>query len=214
MRVIARKFFFVAAPFFFLPCHLACQAPPLANGPTETRVFLPDPDAFHDQALTYLRQRDFQPEYVNRAEGVILTQPCTGQQWFECWRQDAIGAYQLLESSLQTVRRSVIVRLEPLDEGDAPENYRLSVEVRKERYSVPERQVTTASGALALYSERVPTTEGLLVSKAESAHWVPLGRDVLLEERLLNRLALLAPPAPASLEEPQAEAEPAPADTP
>lgn len=174
-------------------------------------VFLPDPDAFYDQALTFLRQRDFQPEYVNRAEGVILTQPSTGQQWFECWRQDSVGGYQLLESSLHTIRRTVTVRVEPLEpsaDQQTAENYRLAVEVAKERYSAPERQVTTASGALAMYSERLPTTEGMLVSKTDFAHWAPLGRDVLLEERLLNRLALLTPPIPLVESTPVAEPPP------
>ena len=210
-------------------CQVACQAPPVANGPTEIQVFIPDRESFEDQALTFLRERDFPPEYVSREEGLILSQPSTSQQWFEWWRHDSMGGYQLLESSIHTIRRRVTVKIEPLGEAEAVigapaeaeadvaedtqptdepamaiggENYRLSVEVIKERYSAPERQVTTTSGAMAIYSERMPTTGGIRVSREASEQWVSLGRDVLLEEYLLNKLALLTPPLP---NEPQSE---------
>ncbi len=66
--------------------------------------------------------------------------------------------------------------------------FRVGVNVEKSRYSAPDRQVTTASGALAIYSERLPTTEGLRRSASRTAHWVPLGRDGLMESYLLNKL--------------------------
>ena len=220
---------------------LACQAPPQPAAPTEVLVRLEDYDAFVDATLTILREQHFEPRRLNRAAGEIEAGPATGQQWFEFWRADSPGGYQLLESSLHTMRRDVVVTVAALDRpapteiaapvpsttvatssgvspagaemisetsattrtarantsGVATEfaesldqptsgRYRLGVRVDKSRYSAPERQVTTASGALAIYSERLPTAEGLRGAASRSNQWTPLGRDELLESYLLD----------------------------
>jgi len=188
---------------------VGCQAPPAATTPTQIALRIPDRDAFLDVALTVLREHDFSPQRVDRRTGLAVTHPTTGAQWFEFWRADSQGSYQLLESSLHTLRRIVTLRLEPLSEPAAasepaagepagasqpaeaepgPGEYRLIVQVDKQRYSAPERQVTTASMALGIYSERLPTEEGLRRARSEGEHWVPLGRDVLLEAYLLDRI--------------------------
>jgi hypothetical protein len=154
---------------------------------------VPDRDAFLDATLTLLRERDFPPERVDRAEGLVVTRPSTGQQWFEFWRRDSLGGYQLFESSIHTIRRIVRVRVNPVDPEKPGQTYHVSVQVDKERYSAPERQVTTASGALAIYSEHLPTTEGLLAAKTEGEHWVPLGRDLPFELYLLDKIAAVLP---------------------
>jgi hypothetical protein len=74
-----------------------------------------------------------------------------------------------------------------------PERYRVTVAVNKRRLSVPQRQITTASGALAIYSPRTPTRAGLSGLASWGDTWVPLGRDPLLEEYLITRLAALPP---------------------
>lgn len=185
MRVIARTFFFTTGVFLAAGCH----APPTPTGPTVMVLRIPDRDVLINETLTLLREQDFAPQWVDRQAGRVVTRPSTGQQWFEFWRGDSIGPYQLFESSIHTVRRIVNVEIDPADVGTPGEDFRVSVRVEKERYSAPERQVTTASGALAIYSERLPTTEGLMASKARGEHWVPLGRDLLLERHLLDKIA-------------------------
>jgi len=71
--------------------------------------------------------------------------------------------------------------------------FRVTVRVDKYRYNAPHRQITTASGALAIYSERIPTTEGLRKAETPGAVWVPLGRDGLLEAYLQAKLADILP---------------------
>jgi hypothetical protein len=200
MPLIARAIFFSTAAIFLAGALAGCQTPAPPNGPTEVRLRIPDRDAFIDHTLTLLRERDFAPRRVDRDDGVVVAEPATGQQWFEFWRHDAIGGYQLLESSIHTVRRIVTVHLDPLDAEHSSDEFRVSVQVDKERYSAPERQVTTASGALAIYSEHLPTTEGLLASRTAGEHWVPLGRDAQLERYLLNKIggatSNATPPSP------------------
>lgn len=204
MRVIARTVFFAAAVFFLVGLLSGCQASPPPGGPTQITLGIPDREAFIDATLSLLRRRDFAPERVDRGAGVVVAQPSTGQQWFEFWRHDSLGGYQLLESSIHTVRRVVNVKMDPLEPEQPDNKFRVSVQVDKQRYSAPERQVTTASGALGIYSERLPTTEGLLASRAEGEHWIPLGRDAQLERCLLDVIARETP----SVTVPSEQAEP------
>ncbi|MCG3128351.1 MAG: hypothetical protein CHACPFDD_03235 [Phycisphaerae bacterium] len=166
-------------------------------------MHLSDYDAFIDNSLTLLREFDFVPLHVDRAAGEITTLPATSAQWFEFWRGDVVGGYQSLEASLHTIRRKVVISARHDDEGDA-DDYRVAITVEKFRYSAPDRQVTTPSGALAIYSDRIPTTEGLKKSATRGEHWVELGRDGLLEARLLARLRRLAA-APAATQPTSAE---------
>ncbi len=187
-----------------------CQAPPPPSGPTELTLHVPDYEAFVDSSLSTLRLYDFKPDRVDRVGGLIVTAPTTSGQWFEWWRVDSLGAYQTCEASLHTTRRIVTVNIVPAaaDTGVAPVpepvetspttaptggTYRVAVQVDKQRYSAPERQITTASGALAIYSERTPTVEGLRGPRSRRVEWVPLGRDGLLESFLLAKLAAARP---------------------
>ncbi|MBK9127080.1 MAG: hypothetical protein IPM13_04695 [Phycisphaerales bacterium] len=186
-----------------------CAAPPQPTGPTEIVARIPDYERFMDESVSFLRRYDFAPTFVDREQGVIVTQPATSAQWFEPWRIDARGGYNLLESSLHTTRRQVTVTVDPIDPrpailaaaatalpavagaADAP-RYRVGVKVDKSRYSAPERQVTTASGALAIYSERLPTTEGL-VPRGYTVQWIPQGRDPVLEQFILDEMLSAVP---------------------
>lgn len=191
-----------------------CQSPGV-GGPTETVLRIADRDAFIDETLTVLRENDYRPQQVDRNEGLAIAGPSTSRQWFESWRPDSRDAYQSFESSLHTIRRLVIVRLAPA--GVSPEAasqpgtpmiaddgmYRLTVTVEKSRYSAPERQLTTAAGALAIYSSQMPTEEGLRNARTVGEHWVPLGRDVRLEQWFLERFARLAGAESTDLPEPE-----------
>lgn len=177
---------------------IGCQAPPAPTGPTSMVMRIPDRDAFIDASLSLLRRYELPPARVDRTRGEIVSRRTTSAQWFEFWRVDSQGAYQAFESSLHTIGRVVKIQVAPVEADESPivaetqptpREYRVTVEVDKFRYSAPERQVTTASGALAIYSERVPTTEGLRRARGKGDRWIPLGRDPLLEAYLLARLA-------------------------
>lgn len=179
---------------------VGCAAPEKPNQISQLTLHLADRDAFITHAASLLRRHDLPPKRLERANGLIVSQPTTSGQWFEFWRIDSRGPYQSLESSLHTIRRTVTVRVTPIDDDTpAPDTqpvadddaYRVTVRVDKERFSAPHRQITTASGALAIYSEQVPTRSGLRGRRSRLYDWVALGRDPLLEDYLLSRLANL-----------------------
>lgn len=180
-------------------------APGQPREPTRLTVHVSDYDAFIDDTLTLLRAHDLEPERVDRERGQIVAGPAIGGQWFEFWRSDVQGPYQAVESSLHTIRRIATITIDadaaesqpttrqsPPDGAARPAGaYRVSIEVAKSRYSAPERQVTTTSGILGIYSERIPTEEGRRGPRSVGEHWVALGRDGLLEAHLADRLAEL-----------------------
>ena len=186
MRVITLKKIWIIATIFWASVQIGCQMSPQPSGPTEVLLTIPDREAFISQAMTILRERDFTPERVDRKAGLVITAPTTSRQWFEFWRCDGTPGYELFESSIHTVRRAVTINVAKQDSNN---QCLVSVQVDKERYSAPERQVTTASSALSIYSERLPTTEGLKLARTEGEHWVPLGRDPELEVYLLDKIA-------------------------
>jgi hypothetical protein len=72
-----------------------------------------------------------------------------------------------------------------------PDLYRVRVQVDKYRYSIPPRQVTTASSALLSFSAEIPTVDGTRGKHIEQL--IPIGRDGLLEVFLLSKLGTLRP---------------------
>ncbi len=167
-----------------------CTAPHV-GGPTTATLRIGDRDTFVNRTLTMLRENDLPPRFVDRELGRIETRRTTGGQWFEIWRSDVIGGYQSLESTMHTIGRTATITMDPVEGADDLQVL-VTVDVRKERYSAPERQVTTASGALGIYSETVPTYSGNRGRAGRFETWVPLGRDPLLEQRLLENLTTLA----------------------
>ena len=75
----------------------------------------------------------------------------------------------------------------PLEPPNVSGRFRVRVLVEKSRLTQPERQVTTASGAMGMYSLRTPTAEGERHKRDQ--HWVPEGRDGELEAWVLEQLS-------------------------
>lgn len=193
MRILQLSLFVVIC----LGSGVGCQAPAPIEGPTRAVLAVSDRDAFLDGVLTTMREMDIAPRSIDREAGVAISQPTTSAQWFEFWRTDAPGGYQLAESSLQTVQRVVTVTVAAPGADGTP----VTVQVDKYRLNTPPRQVTSASSALGIYSASTPTVEGRRGSAEES--WTPTGRDPLLEEIFLDRLAARAArvaPAPSESE--------------
>jgi len=140
-----------------------------------------------DQTLESLRKMGFQPDRQDRSNRVIITLPETSAQWFEWWRSDVADPYSMTESSIQTVHRVVTIQYGAPTADGKP--IPLTVRVDVSRLFVPERQITTASNGLNLFSARVPTVEG---ERQESGirrnEWVLLGRDAAQEQRVLDRI--------------------------
>ncbi|MCG8407357.1 MAG: hypothetical protein MI923_19335 [Phycisphaerales bacterium] len=172
---------------------VGCQKPAAPEGTTAGLIGNDDDNLgeLWNQTLSVLRKFDFEPDRQDRVRGIITAMPATSMQWHEPWRQDVADGYGLLHSSMHTTQRKAEVRF--------VRNDRWSVEVQIDVYrlSRPETQITSASSTLHGFSEHLPTLEGQSSRSGKSgAHWVYLGRDGAMEQRLLRRiLARALPPA-------------------
>ncbi|TWT87358.1 hypothetical protein Mal64_28970 [Pseudobythopirellula maris] len=102
----------------------------------------------------------------------------------EPWRDDSVGSYNRWQSTLQTVRRKALVRVEPTGAG-----YNVAVRVDKQLEDLPSPELATA-GAAALRSDTsLPTDRLTPVDRTlVSDRWIPIGRDEPLEQEMLSRI--------------------------
>jgi len=111
--------------------------------------------------------------------GVITTWPMVGKQLAELWRQDAARTTDAVESTMQTIYRSVKVTIR---KADGPRGFEPTVEVFVSRSSKPVLGISTTSDAYNLFTKRRkrrrPTDE------QEAAEWVDLGQDRALEVKI------------------------------
>jgi hypothetical protein len=131
------------------------------------------------------------------AEGRIDTYPQTGATLLEPWRGDSVGFRERLESTLQSIRRSASMRLMP-----DPAGWRIEAVVLKELENLPRPMRATAGGAsfrnddsLYRYGTPLPTLGQQVgdqprpvANPTPNIGWIPLGRDPLLEKKILGKV--------------------------
>jgi hypothetical protein len=144
-------------------------------------------------------------------EGRIDTFPQTGATLLEPWRADSIGFRERLESTLQSIRRVGTMRLMP-----DPAGWRIEVVVAKELEHLARPMQATAGGAsfrnddsLYRYGTPLPTLGQQIgdqprpvAAPTPNLGWIPLGRDSLLEQRMLSKVLAKLGVAPLPQPEP------------
>jgi len=117
----------------------------------------------------------------NRLSRTIVTQPKMGATLIEPWAGDSVGFTERLESTLQTIRRFAIIKVDPAPSG----GYLVKVEVQKmlEDLVKPDRQ---AAGR-AVFNNDFPVNRvrEIIGPVPVPAGWIPRGRDPNLEQAIL-----------------------------
>ena len=130
-------------------------------------------------------------------EGRIDTFPQTGATLLEPRRADSVGFRERLEATLQSIRRIATLRLAP-----DPAGWKIEVVVQKELEHLARPMRATTGGAsfrnddsLYRYGTPLPTLGQQVgdqprpvAAPTPNLGWIPLGRDGLLEQRMLARL--------------------------
>ena len=119
----------------------------------------------------------------NKLDGIIETEYKTGASVMEPWHRDSVGFTSRVESTLQSIRRRMFISITPADGG-----FLVSVEAFQEVEDVI-GLVTNTSGA-ATFHDNSPLQRdlSLIVDQSPPSGWVPQGRDIRLEQVVLNRL--------------------------
>lgn len=116
-------------------------------------------------------------------EGRIDTFPITGSTVFEPWRKDSTPGYEKIHATLQSIRRRGTIRVIPTEGG-----YLLDVAVQKELEDLDKPEHATAGGATLRHDGTIVRQEGASGRYSVTLGWIPLGRDVTLEQRILADL--------------------------
>lgn len=129
-------------------------------------------DVLHEYAFYLVRE--------NKLDGVIETDYKVGSGILEPWQKESIGCEERLESTLQSIRRKVLVTLTPQEGG-----YLVGVEAIKE---LEDAAGPVPTGAPFAQSTPFDPAAILVGPQAAPIGWIPLGRDFLLEQDMLQRL--------------------------
>jgi hypothetical protein len=113
-------------------------------------------------------------------EGRIDTFPVIGSTILEPWRKDSTPGYEKLHATLQSIRRRATVRVIPAGGG-----YLLDVVVQKELEDLDKPQHATAGGATLRHDGTLVRQQGAPGRYSVTLGWIPIGRDVTLEQRIL-----------------------------
>jgi hypothetical protein len=142
-----------------------------------------DFDALWKACERSLWARHFRIDRRDYREGLITTYPLISKQFFEPWRTDTLGAANVAESSLNTIRRTVRFEIAHDSKRDV---YTAVPRVQIERYSNAGRRLTSA----AMYRSTFRRTEARGTRESDagvtmpSRYWYSIGHDERLEQAL------------------------------
>ncbi len=183
----------VAVPFLTAVCSLAVWAcaplepPRVTNGARAPNnplfVRANNEEVVWERAVDVLHDYQFQIARENRLDGIIETFPKVGSSLLEPWHRETIGLPNRLESTLQSIRRRAIVTITPGDGG-----FLVGVEALKEREDLAGVAETTPGGATFQESTPLQRDLNLVVGQSAPSGWIPLGRDPVLEQNMIDRL--------------------------
>jgi hypothetical protein len=140
-------------------------------------------DSIWERTVDVLHGFQFQIDREDRLDGLIETKYKTGSSIFEPWHLETVGFHNRMESTLQSIRRRVFVRIWP-DEG----GHLVTVEAFRELEDLPGLAANSPGGAT--FKENTPLQRDLNLVTGQTAPsgWIAQGRDLDLEQALLARL--------------------------
>ncbi len=156
-------------------------------------VYVPvgNPDLVWEQIVAvvddYFRiERESRVQTVGNVvtEGRIDTFPQVGATWLEPHRPDSAGWDNRWESTFQTIRRRAVIRVIPQQGG-----YLIDAVVHKELEDLPRPENSTAGAASFRNDNSLRSRLDEQVDRTRlSDHWIPLGRDTMVEQQLLSEI--------------------------
>jgi hypothetical protein len=160
---------------------------PLAsNGPIANPIFVAttNKELVTERAADVLATYNFEPDSTYPIEGTIATRYRVGSGVLEPWNGDSVGSRNRWESTFQSIRRKVLIHYVPVEGG-----YLVSVEAFKE-IEQPTSPSPATMGGSSFIVEHDTLRRDLnpVLGQASPPGWMPLGRDLTLEQDMLCRL--------------------------
>ena len=116
-------------------------------------------------------------------EGRLDTVPTPGSTYLEPWRGDSTPGYEKLHASLQSIRRQASARVIP-----TPGGYLIEIVVNKELEDLDRPEQSTAGTSYQRHDGTIVRIPNPAQGAGNTLGWIPLGRDVSLEQTILLQL--------------------------
>jgi len=187
-----------------------CGGQTVSTAPT--RIVCPEGATTADVLQTaekVLTRMQFSIEKLDVDQGIVRTRPLRGGQFFEFWRSDNASPFGGAEANVQSVRRSVELRVVSALQGEEheagvsatasnppsairnpPSSVCLECRVSVQRMNVPGSAPGGVSQAYELRSHSAPTLQRreVLLQRRQGKEWIDLGPDPALAAKILGRI--------------------------
>jgi hypothetical protein len=139
-------------------------------------------DACDDTAHEY----QFEIDLSDYRAGLLITRPMVSMQFFEPWRKDAGDLREVVQSSLQTVRRTVHFEIRR-DPGGV---YFASPKVLVEKYALVSRRITSETQYRYAFTPVGPGSTYQINEDLQVpvSYWYAIGRDTALEKKMADTI--------------------------
>jgi hypothetical protein len=175
-----------------------CAVGPLLENPllvrTDKVVPLENPVYVPQGPLAYARLFDkcidvvddyFEIAYASRYDGRIETFPTVAPGLEQPWKPGSPDCYQRLLAYFQSIRHRAIVLITTADDG----GYFIDVKVLKELEDLPQPVRSTAGAATFRLQPTIQREFEVIEPTFYQPGWIPIGRDLKLEQVILERIA-------------------------
>ncbi len=132
-----------------------------------------------------LARMHFTIEKADVPSGLIRTRPLPGAQFFEFWRSDNVGDKSWLQANLHTIRRTV-----ELDISHHGDQLQIDCDVRVQRLSLPERDVSSSARAYGMFTRSSPSLQRMRFDtwQEKEVAWIDLEKDTILAADILRQI--------------------------
>jgi hypothetical protein len=137
-----------------------------------------------ERAVSVLHRNHFLIARESKMEGVIETEYRAGSNILEPWHPDSVGLQNRLESTVQSIRRKVVISFGQ----NSTDQMMVSVRVHKEIEDVPGPTATYAGGASFSESNVFDRDLDQVIGQSSPSRWLSRGRDPHLEARLVAQI--------------------------
>ena len=155
------------------------------NKPAITEVSSPDFDKLWNACRETLIADGFTIDRTDYRDGVITPQSMVSKQFYEVWKSDVVTVYDLAQSSLGTMRRTVRISISRGEDG----KFHAAPKVVVDRYSLLAKRITSVAQYRSVFAI---TNQDLRISEEEegspvaAAYWYPVARDYNLEKQIVS----------------------------
>lgn len=135
-------------------------------------------------------------------EGRIDTFPKTAATAMDVFRKDSTKGFETWHGTFQSIRKHAEVRVLPGQDG-----YGINVIVRKELEDLDRPELSLVDASAFRFDGSLVRPQGQRLGGVTTLGWIPIGRDLDLEQKILadlySRLNHVEPPLPVQVMDPK-----------